>query len=387
MKRRVVAGFAACSPAPLAACNATKQAERGGRRRAPCWSPQSIMSRARARRRCRASSRRASRANSRFRVGGRIERRLVDAGAFVHKGDALAQLDETDFQLQLEQAEAERRSARAALDAGRGRGEARHRAGAVRAGRRTPISTRPNPTADQARRAVDRAERAVSLASNALDYATLTADADGVVSAVEAEPGQVVAAGAPVVRLAHTDEKEAAVADAREPGRARARRQGARRILGAAGRPTAAKLRELSPNADPATRTYAARFSLPDAPAGARLGMSVTVALADGAPDARARAARRGVRRSAQGPSVWVVDRGDRRGRRRRRSSSPPATPNSAYRRLAASPEGAEIVALGVHKIDAQREGARRRKPRGAVDGAASISRTGGCGIRSSSPS
>ena len=41
-----------------------------------------------------------------FRVGGRIERRVVDAGAFVHKGDALAYLDQTDFQLQLEQAEA-----------------------------------------------------------------------------------------------------------------------------------------------------------------------------------------------------------------------------------------------------------------------------------------
>ena len=66
--------------------------------------------------------------------------------------------------------------------------------------------------AEQARGAADKAERAVSLARNALSYATLTADADGVVSATEAEPGQVVAAGAPVVRLAHTDVKEAAVA-------------------------------------------------------------------------------------------------------------------------------------------------------------------------------
>ena len=59
---------------------------------------------------------------------------------------------------------------------------------------------------------MDKAERAVALAHNALDYATLTADADGVVSQVFAEPGQVVAVGAPVLRLAHTAEREAAVA-------------------------------------------------------------------------------------------------------------------------------------------------------------------------------
>ena len=90
--------------------------------------------------------------------------------------------------------------------------------------------------ADQARAAVTRADRAVSLARNAIDYATLRADADGVISAVSAEPGQVVAAGAPIVRLAHADEREAAVS-VPETLVDRARSDaGAGRILGSARR-------------------------------------------------------------------------------------------------------------------------------------------------------
>ncbi len=95
-----------------------------------------------------------------FRVGGRIERRLVDVGAFVHKGDALAKLDESDLRLQLESAQADQGSARAALDVA----EAEER-------RVTTLSKqgwvsgsdfdRIKSTADQARRAEDKAERSV----------------------------------------------------------------------------------------------------------------------------------------------------------------------------------------------------------------------------------
>jgi len=285
-----------------------------------------------------------------FRVGGRIDRRLVDSGAFVTKGEPLATLDESDLKLQLQEAEAEQASARSALAQAEAE-EKRVTALARQGWAASSDFDKVKSTADQARGAVDKAARAVSLAFNALSYATLTADADGVVSAIEAEPGQVVAAGAPVVRLARTDVKEAAVAvpenlvDRVRAAKARAE------FWALPGVSTPAQLRELSPNADPATRTYAARFSLPDAPASARLGMSVTVALSDGA-QALARIPVGAVFDAGSGPEVWTVDRG---------AGTLVATPivvaaydaDSAYVASGAA-EGSEIVTLGVHKLDAK---------------------------------
>jgi RND family efflux transporter MFP subunit len=284
-----------------------------------------------------------------FRIAGKMAARLVDTGALVHQGDALARLDETDFRLQLEEAEAEQSSAKAALT----QAEAEER-------RLTTLSKqgwtansdfdKAHAAADQARAAAMRADRAVALARNAIDYATLRADADGVISAVAAEPGQVVAAGAPIVRLAHTSEREAAVSIP-ETLIDRARAEPARVELWALpGVSVAAKLRELSPTSDPATRTYPARFTLIDPPPGVRLGMSVTVSLeTDDAKVARLPIA--ALFDSGQGPSVWVVD---------------PVTATLSAARIALAgydadwafvgagvPEGAKVVALGVHKLDA----------------------------------
>ena len=282
-----------------------------------------------------------------FRVGGKIAARLVDAGAFVRQGDPLARLDETDFRLQLEEADAELNSAKAALV----QAEAEER-------RLTTLSRqgwtanadfdRAHSAADQARAAVARADRAVALARNAMDYTTLRADADGVISAVMAEPGQVVAASGPIVRLAHTAEQEAAVS-VPETLLDRARSGSARvEFWALPGVSVAAKLRELSPNSDPATRTYPARFTLIGAPSSVRLGMSITVSLsADTKEVARVPVA--ALFDTGHGPSVWVVD-------------SAGATLRAARVTLAGYDaeqafvsagvqEGAKIVALGAHKL------------------------------------
>jgi RND family efflux transporter MFP subunit len=284
-----------------------------------------------------------------FRVGGKIAERLVDAGAEVKRGDPLARLDETDFRLQLEEAEAERNSAKAALD--QSDAEERRVATLARQGWAANAELdRIHSTADQARGALERAERAVTLARNALDYATLAADADGVVSLVSAEPGQVVAAGAPVVRLAHTAEREAAVA-VPETLVDRVRANPARvEFWALPGVSVAARLRELSPNADPATRTYPARFSLLGAPETVRLGMSLTVvSAAAGAPVARIPVG--AIFDVGKGPQVWTVDRA---------SGSLSAAPvdvagyeSDSVFVTAGVAEGAEVVTLGVHKLDA----------------------------------
>ena len=283
-----------------------------------------------------------------FRVGGRIEKRLVDVGAFVHAGDALAKLDENDLRLQLKSAEADQGSARAALDEAEAE-EKRITTLSKQGWASNSEFDRNKSTADQARRLADKADRAVRLASNALDYATLTADADGVVSAVLAEPGQVVSSGAPVLRLEHTAEKEAAVSIP-EAWVERARTAKASVDYWALpGATSEAELRELSPNADPSTRTYAARFRLPNAPKDARLGMSVTVALTDAEPDL-ARVPLGAIFVTGAGPRVWIVDEGTGAV-----SETPVVVAQSdaewAYLSSGA-PEGAKIIALGVHKID-----------------------------------
>ena len=237
-----------------------------------------------------------------FRVSGKIAERFVDAGAIVKKGDRLARLDETDFRLQVDQAEADYSSAKGALDqtqAEEQRVETLKRQGWSAAA----DVDKAKAAADQARGAFARAERAVTLARNAVDLYDADADADGIVSAILAEPGQVVAAGAPVMRLAHTGEIEAAVAIP-ETLVDRARSAPAHvEFWALPGVEMAATLRELSPNADPTTRTYLARYSLADAPGQCADGHEPDRDARRQGRECRAPADRRAVRRG-QGPDA-----------------------------------------------------------------------------------
>jgi RND family efflux transporter MFP subunit len=352
MKPRLIAfSVLAASALGLSACNEPKQAEREAPPRPVLVASVHYEPRERAQSLAGTIKARIE-SELAFRVGGRIERRLVDSGAYVTRGEPLASLDESDLKLQFQEAEAEQASARSALFQAEAE-EKRVTSLAKQGWAASAEFDRVKATAEQARGAADKAARAVSLALNALNYATLTADADGVVSAIEAEPGQVVAAGAPVVRLSRTDVKEAAVAvpeslvDRVRAAKARAE------YWALPGVTTQARLRELSPNADPMTRTYAARFTLPDAPAAARLGMSVTVTLSDGAQPL-ARVPVGAVFDAGTGPNVWTVDRN---------TGAVTATPivvaafdaDSAYV-ASGLPEGSEVVALGVHKLDAKQK-------------------------------
>jgi RND family efflux transporter MFP subunit len=284
-----------------------------------------------------------------FRVAGKLAERLVDAGAIVHKGDPLARLDDTDFRLQVDQAEADYSAARGAL--AQAQAEEDRIATLKRQGWSAAADVdKTKAAADQARGLFARAERAVNLAHNAVGYATLTADADGIVSAVLAEPGQVLAAGSAAMRLSHTGEKEAAVAIP-ETLVDRARSATARvEFWALPDVAIAATLRELAPNADPATRTYQARYALPDAPANVQLGMSLTVTLGDRS-ERIARLPLGALFDRGKGPSLWVVDRAN---------GTVTETPvriagyeSESVLVVDGVAEGAEVVALGAHKIDA----------------------------------
>lgn len=284
-----------------------------------------------------------------FRVSGKMAERLVDAGALVRKGDPLARLDDVDFKLQVDQAEADYSAAKGALAQTQAEEE---RVGTLkRQGWSAAADVdKVKAAADQARGAFARAERAVTLAHNAVNYTTLAADADGIVSAVLAEPGQVLAAGAPAMRLSHAGEAEAAVAIP-ETLVDRVRSAPASvEFWALPGVKIAAKLRELSPNADATTRTYLARYSLPDAPAAVRLGMSLTVTLADGSQDV-ARLPIGALFDEGKGPTVWVVDRAS--GAVAQAAVHIAGYENDSALVVGGVTEGAEVVALGAHKLDA----------------------------------
>src|SRR5579883_1755711 len=274
-----------------------------------------------------------------FRVPGKVAKRLVEVGQRVEIGQPLALLDEVDLKLQAEQAEAEQRAA------------AETRAKNLKASGWTTDAQldQAKATADEARARLNRAERQVELTRNSLAYATLEADARGVVTATMIEPGQVVASGQTAIRVARLAEKEAVVAipetlvDRAKTGTAKVS------LWSDPNKTYAARLRELSPSADPATRTYLAKFSLPDVGDNVELGMTATLTLSDAATERVARLPLSALFRQGGDPSLYVVDD---KGEVTLMPVKVKAYESNAVVISSGVPEGAKVVALGVQKID-----------------------------------
>src|SRR5271168_1232084 len=210
-----------------------------------------------------------------FRVPGKVAKRLVEVGQTVDVGQPLATLDEIDLKLQAEQAEAEQRAATGVL-AQAAAAETRARDLREKGWSTDALVDQAKASADEARARLNRAERSVELTNNSLSYATLVADSRGVVTATLIDPGQVVASGQTAIRVARFAEKEAVVAIPETlVGRAK---DGVATVSlwSEPNRKYAAKLREVAPSADPATRTYLAKFSLADAGEDVSLGMTAT---------------------------------------------------------------------------------------------------------------
>lgn len=214
-----------------------------------------------------------------FQVGGRMTQRLVEVGQSVRQGQTLATIDPQDYRLAAEASEAARTSAQVDRD--------QQRADYKRFADLQAKGFISQADLDRRKASLDAAEaRYLQTVANArasgnqAEYAVLRAPHDAVVTAIDAEVGQVVGAGQSVVRLARADEKEVLVGI---PEQQLAMLKGASEIsikLWAGGAPIRGKLRELSPVADPATRTFPARITLVDPPAGVALGMTATVSFA-----------------------------------------------------------------------------------------------------------
>ena len=225
-----------------------------------------------------------------FRVGGKLVERMVDVGARVKAGQPLARLDAADQQLAATQAEANRALAAAEL-------------------KRTQELRQKNfisqAALDAKQTAATAAEAQAQLAKNQAAYATLTADAPGVIAAVLAEPGQVVGAGQAVFRLARDGEREVAIAIP-ESRLAGLQVGAAATVQLWVGKTYKGKLRELAPAADPASRTFAARISILDADADVVLGRTASVRFEKaGASEIIVPLA--AILQQGERPAVWVI--------------------------------------------------------------------------------
>src|ERR1700716_3465380 len=283
-----------------------------------------------------------------FRVPGKVAKRLVEVGQTVDVGQPLATLDEVDLKLQAEQAEAEFRAATGVLTQA---GAAEQRAKDLRAkGWATDAQLdQAKATADEARARLNRAQRSVELTNNSLSYATLAADSRGVVTATLIDAGQVVAAGQTAVRVARFAEKEAVVAI---PETLVGRAKEGVATVSLWSEPTkkyAATLREIAPAADPATRTYLAKFALPGAGDGVSLGMTATVTLCDPASSRVARLPLSALFSEGGEPSLYIVDASGEV------TLKPVAVKSYGTNDVVVTggvDEGAKVVALGVQKLD-----------------------------------
>lgn len=241
-----------------------------------------------------------------FRIPGKLVRRLVDAGAAVRAGQALAELDPADARLQSDASRAALVSAQSDLALARAELDRYQNLAQQQLVSRSLLDTRVAALrAAEAR--VHQAQAQSAASGNQVGYSVLRAPRDGVISQRLAEAGEVVAAGQPVYRLAVDGEREVAIA-VPEQGLERfaVGRELAVELWTQPGKRFAGRVRELAPAADPVTRTYAVRVAFEGADR-VELGQSARV-WARGEDGVGLRLPLSALTETRAAPAVWVVD-------------------------------------------------------------------------------
>ncbi len=301
--------------------------------------------------------------NLAFQVGGQILSRSVQLGDRVTAGQVLMTIDPKDIVQKAQQGDAQAEAARAQLqlaETNLARYQELYKASAIPAAMLDQYQT----TYDAALAAWQNAEAQAAQGHNALSYTTLTAGADGVISAVNAEAGQVVAAGQTVMTLVQTGELEVEINVPENRLTEVTLGRPVNVSFWALGKTTSGGLvREVAPMADSVARTYRVRVSLPAPPAGMELGMTASVSLAE------AGAARPGtvlpmsaIYQTGDKPQVWVVT-----GENRVTLKTVTVESFRSNEVLVSGlTEGEAVVTAGVHKLhegDEVRLGAEASRP------------------------
>jgi len=244
-----------------------------------------------------------------FQVAGKIIKRNVDLGTDVRTGDILMQIDPADLKQGLDARKAQVSAAESQYAVAKGNLERFKELLKEDLMSRVEYDKYQN-VCDSAEAALKQANAQYALALNQLDYCNLKADRSGIVSAVYAEAGQVVAAGQPVVALVKGSEREVEINIPENRVTDLKRDQVFKVTFWAMpGVAVEGKVREISPVADAITRTYRARISLITPPSGLKLGMTATVTGAENS-QAGLYVPLSAVYQTGDRPMVWVVDNG-----------------------------------------------------------------------------
>ncbi|VTU33334.1 Multidrug transporter MdtA [Variovorax sp. PBS-H4] len=244
-----------------------------------------------------------------FRVAGKITRRQAELGQHVNAGQVLAQLDPQDYRLAAEAARAQhaaaltnRDLAQADLKRYRGLREQNFISAAE--------LERRESTYKAAQAQLEQAQAQMASQGNQAQYTTLVADVPGIITAIEAEPGQVVTAGAPVVRIAQDGARDV-VFSVPEDRAALVTPGSAVAVRGwSGGQEMEGKVREVAASADAVTRTFTIKVAI-DAATAPALGATVYAR-----PQALSRSGTpvlklptSALRQEGKGSAVWVLDK------------------------------------------------------------------------------
>jgi RND family efflux transporter MFP subunit len=287
-----------------------------------------------------------------FRLPGKLIARAVEVGDRVAAGQVVAQLDDTDARLEREAAAADLAAAR--TDLSRAEDDLARSRDLFAAGHVAQAALdRAISAAAEAQSRADRAARTLDLAENRLTYMELVAEAPGIVTATFAETGQVVAAGQPVLTVAATDPLDVVFALPEQRRDLLDTATASAVLWGAEGAPYALTLRDISPDVDPAGRTYRVRMTLTAPDAAAALGRTVTVRLATAGGPPAATLPLAAVLNDGAGAAVWRLPPGA--ALVERVPVEVVAVDGRAALLRGRLAEGDIVVSLGGHKIDPAR--------------------------------
>ena len=283
-----------------------------------------------------------------FRVGGKLIERRVELGDLVIAGQVLARLDPADLaqsqksaEALLAAAEADKAFAHAEAERYRGLKAQQFVSAAALDAKETALKA--------AAEKVHAAAAQKRLAANQSNYAVLASDNAGVVSAVLAESGQVVAAGQAVVKVARTDEKEVLIALPENQVNELAKAGEVTVTLWAApDKSYRGRVREIAPQADPVTRTYAARVAILNADANVRLGQTARILLTSTSAAGLTLIPLGSVFQQGKQPAVWMIGSD---GRVHLRPVQVAAWREDGVAVKGGLTEGERIVAAGAHKL------------------------------------
>ncbi len=245
-----------------------------------------------------------------FQVAGKITARRVDVGAVVKRGQVLMQLDPQDLRLGQEQASANLRAAETNRNLAKAELK-RYQELRVKNFVSQAVIDAKLSAFMAAQATVDAAQAGYRGQSNQTGYATLVADGDGVVTAVDAEVGQVVAPGVPVVRVARAGDKEIVIGVPEDKvEELRKVEDVSVRLWAAPGVVIPGKVREVSPVADPSTRTYQFKVAIPSAQPDVKLGQTAQVLFSSTSATPRIAVPLSALNQERNITSVWVVESG-----------------------------------------------------------------------------